>query len=388
MKGLDISLDRENVVKYGWRHWFNIDWPMFVSAVLLSVAGLVTMNSFLGTDTHFNRQLIWLIFSIVVFFLVSLIDFRFLRRTYIVTGLYLFFIFLLLALFGLGVVSKGAQSWFNLGFMSFQPADPVKLVIIILLAKYFSRRHIEIANIRHIIVSGLYAFLAFLLILLQPDFGSASIIFCIWLGMVLISGISKRHLLLVFTLGILAFSFLWFGVFQDYQKARIKTFISPLSDIRKTGYSAYQSTIAIGSGEVMGKGIGYGTQSKLKFLPEYQTDFIFSAFAEEWGFIGGLIIFGLYILLIFRILIVAYRGDSNFEILFGGGLAILIISHFIINTGMTIGLLPVTGVTLPFMSYGGTNLLTNFIGLGMLNGMRRYQKAAHKDKMKNEFLGL
>lgn len=388
MNGLDISLEKEFIAKNGWRYWFDIDWPMFIAAFFLSVAGLITMNSFLGIDSYFNKQLFWLAFSVIVFFLISFIDFRFLRRTYIVTGLYFFFIFLLLALFGLGVVNKGAQSWFDFGFFSFQPADPIKLVIIILLAKYFSRRHIEIANIRHIIVSGLYAFIVFVLILIQPDFGSASIIFCIWLGMVLLSGISKRHLLLVFALGILVFSFLWMGVFQDYQKARIKTFINPLSDIKKTGYSAYQSTIAIGSGQLLGKGIGYGTQSKLKFLPEYQTDFIFSAFAEEWGFIGGLMIFGLYLLLVFRILIVAYRGDSNFEILFGGGLAILIISHFIINTGMTIGLLPVTGVTLPFMSYGGTNLLTNFIGLGMLNAMRRYQKAAHKDKMKNEFLGL
>jgi rod shape determining protein RodA len=291
-------------------------------------------------------------------------------------------------LFVVGKVAGGAQSWFDFGGISFQPADFIKLIIIILLSKYFSKRHIEIANVRHIFVSGFYVFIVFALVILQPDFGSALIIFLIWLGLILLSGISKKHLLAVFILGSLSFSTLWVFGLQDYQKARIVNFIHPLSDIRGTGYSAYQSTIAVGSGQILGKGIGYGSQSKLSFLPEYQTDFIFAAYAEEWGFLGVILLFSLFGILLWRIIRVAYYGASNFEILFGCGVAVMFISHFLVNVGMNIGIMPVTGITFPFMSYGGTNLLTSFIGLGVLMGMRRYRRTAHKEMMKNEFLGI
>jgi rod shape determining protein RodA len=297
-------------------------------------------------------------------------------------------VLLLLSLFVVGHVSKGAQSWFDFGGISFQPADFIKLIIIILLAKYFSKRHIEIANVRHIFVSGFYVFIVFALVALQPDFGSALIIFLIWFGLILLSGISKKHLLAVFIIGSLAFAALWNFGLQDYQKARIVNFIHPLSDIRGTGYSAYQSTIAVGSGQVVGKGIGYGTQSKLSFLPEYQTDFIFAAYAEEWGFLGVIFLFILFGVLQWRIIRTAYYGATNFEILFGCGIAIMFVSHFLVNVGMNIGIMPVTGITFPFMSYGGTNLLTSFVGLGILMGMRRYRRSSHKDMMKNEFLGI
>src|SRR5262249_8378083 len=149
----------------------------------------------------------------------------------------------------------------------------VKLALIIVLAKYFSRRHIEIRNIRHVLVSGLYAGIVFALVAIQPDFGSAAIIFLIWLGMISVSGMSKWHLGALFLVGIVAFAGLWFFGFHDYQRARILNFIHPTADIHGTGYNAYQSTVAVGSGELFGKGVGYGTQSKLRFLPEYQTDF-------------------------------------------------------------------------------------------------------------------
>jgi len=295
---------------------------------------------------------------------------------------------LLLLLFIIGHISNGAKSWFSLGFLSFQPSDPMKLVVILLLAKYFSRRHVEIDNVKHIFVSALYALIPFLLVFLQPDFGSAIIILSIWFGMVLISGISWKNLLAVFGIGIAAFAFLWVFVFAPYQKARIVNFIDPLSNIKTSGYSVYQSTIAVGSGEVFGKGVGFGTQSRLKFLPEYQTDFIFAAFVEEWGFAGAVILFILVGLIIWRILHIALLGASNFEMLYGAGLSILIMSHFLINVGMNIGLMPVTGITLPFMSYGGSHLLTEFMGLGILMGMNKYRRVAHKDDMRNEFLGI
>jgi rod shape determining protein RodA len=290
-------------------------------------------------------------------------------------------------LFAVAQVTKGAVSWFKFGLLSFQPSDPIKLVVIIILAKYFSRRHIEIANIKHILVSGFYAFIIFALVIIQPDFGSAIIIFFIWFGMVITSGLSKKHLMTLIAVGLLVFAGLWTFGFKEYQKNRIKNFINPTADIHGTGYNAYQSAIAVGSGQLWGKGVGYGTQSRLKFLPEFQTDFIFSAFAEEWGFAGVLILFSFFAIVIWRILKISIYGETNFEILFGSGVAILIIVHFIINVGMNIQLLPVTGTTLPFLSYGGTHLLTEFTGLGILMGMRRYRRTAHKDDAKNEFIG-
>lgn len=364
-----------------------IDWILFLATLPLLGAGLITMNSFTGDENFFLKQLMWIIISISIFFGLSFIDFRFLRKTWVSVSLFIFSSAVLVILFSLGQVTKGAISWFHLGALSFQPSDPIKLVIILILAKYFSRRHIEIANIRHILVSGFYTFVIFALVLIQPDFGSAIIIFLVWFGMVLISGISKKHLLGMTLVGVLAFGMLWGFVFQDYQKNRVKNFINPLADIHGTGYNAYQSAIAVGSGQILGKGVGYGTQSRLKFLPEYQTDFIFAAFAEEWGFVGVIILFAFFGIVVWRIMKNSMRGATNFEILFSSGVAILIIVHFIINIGMNIQLLPVTGTTLPFLSYGGTHLLTEFTGLGIIMGMRRYRRVAHKDDIKNEFIG-
>ncbi|MEK7574743.1 MAG: FtsW/RodA/SpoVE family cell cycle protein [Patescibacteria group bacterium] len=370
------------------KSFWAVDWIMVFSLLPILGAGLVTMNSFTGSSALFDKQIAWISLGFILFFILSFIDFRFLRRTYVLVSLFLLSVFVLLLLFLVAETTKGAQSWFTFGSLSFEPADSIKLVLIAILAKYFSRRHIEIAHIRHILVSGFYAFTLFFLVLLQPDFGTAIIIFFLWFGMVLVSGISKKHLALVFCVGALAFAGLWFYVFKDYQKNRIINFIHPLSDIRGTGYNAYQSTIAVGSGEVSGKGVGFGTQSRLKFLPEYETDFIFASFAEEWGFLGVLLLFFFYAVLVWRILLHAMRGATNFEMLFGLGIAIFIMSHFFVNVGMNIGLLPVTGITLPFMSYGGTHLLTEFTGLGVLMGMSRYQRAAHKDLSKNELPGV
>lgn len=365
-----------------------MDWVLFFALIPIVVAGLLAMTSFVGDSYFFSRQLIWVGLAFLVFFTFSFIDWRFLKRTDVLVSLFIISILILLFLFIAGYVAKGAQSWFQLGGFSFQPSDPVKILIILILAKYFSRRHIEIARIRHILVSGFYAIVPIFLVFLQPDFGSSIIIGLIWLGMVVVAGVSKKHLLLVFLVGIFSFSFLWSFVFQDYQKQRITTFIHPLTDIQGAGYNAYQSTIAVGSGELTGRGVGYGTQSRLQFLPEYETDFIFAAFAEEWGFFGVLILLFLFGVVIWRVLVNAIHGASNFEILFGIGLAIYFMSHISIHIGMNIGLLPVTGATLPFMSYGGSHLLTEFAGLGILMGMRRYRRSVHRDDIQHEFLGM
>ena len=175
-----------------------IDWILFFATLPLLGAGLVTMNSFTGDGAFFNKQLIWIGLSLLIFFVFSFIDFRFLRKTWISVSLFIFSCVSLTTLYAVGKVTKGAISWFHFGAISFQPSDAIKLVVIIILAKYFSRRHIEIANIKHILVSGFYAFVIFSLVLVQPDFGSAIIIFFIWFGMVLISGISKKHLIILF----------------------------------------------------------------------------------------------------------------------------------------------------------------------------------------------
>ncbi|HVU06401.1 MAG TPA: FtsW/RodA/SpoVE family cell cycle protein [Thermodesulfobacteriota bacterium] len=365
-----------------------IDWMMFGAAVTLALFGLVTMNSFIGDNYYFSRQIIWLCVAVAVFFGTSFIDWSFLRRTNVLVTLYCAVIAVLGFLLLAAREVKGAQSWLHFGAVSFEPMDAAKLVLVFVLAKYFSRRHVEIANIRHILVSGAYTAILFILIALQPDFGSAMIVGCLWLGMALVSGLSKKHLAILFSCAVIAFTLLWNFGFQEYQKLRVLNFVHPTADVQGTGYNARQSTIAVGSGEILGKGIGYGTQSKLKFLPEYQTDFIFAAFAEEWGFIGVIIFFGVFGVLVWRIIANARRGVTNFEIFYGLGLAVLFMSHFFINVGMNMGMLPVTGITLPFVSYGGSHLLTSFFALGILQSYRKSMRAAHREETKNEFLGI
>jgi rod shape determining protein RodA len=363
------------------------DWLLALLTLPIVGAGLVAMISFNGDNHFFGRQILWVAVSFVVFFIVSQFDVRVLKRTDILVGLFAFFSFLLGVLFVLGHRSNGAQSWFSLGGFSFQPSDFITIVVVLMLSKYFSRRHVEIAHFKHILVSGMYALVPFLLVFLQPDFGSAIIIFMIWFGMALVAGISKRHLLFLGVVGIAVFAVLWLFLFKPYQKDRISNFIHPYADIRGSGYNAHQAAIAVGSGKVLGKGIGFGTQSRLQFLPEFQTDFIFAAFAEEWGFVGSVLLLFVYGLLLFRILNIALYGSSNFEMLFGVGVAIYLISHVIINVGMNLNIMPVTGITLPFMSYGGSHLVTEYLALGILSSMRKYRRQAHPDDMRHVFLG-
>lgn len=351
-----------------------VDWQLFLPALFLSLAGLVTMNSFSGENYFFLRQSIWILVSVLLFFVAITVDWRFLRQTRVLVPIFLATVILLTVLLAAGSVIRGAVSWFQFGSLAFQPSDPAKLVLILILAKYFSRRHIEIRNVRHILVSGAYALLLFALVFLQPDLGGAMVIFGLWLGMVLISGISKKHLTYVILMGAIIGASLWFFVFAPYQKARIISFIHPLSDVRGTGYNAYQSTVAVGSGRIFGKGIGEGSQSKLEYLPEYETDFIFAAFAEEWGFIGTVLLLSICLFLLVRIVNDAEYAATNFETLFGLGVAMLFSIHITVHAGMNLGLVPVTGITFPFMSYGGSHLVSEWLALGMLSSMKRHSQ--------------
>lgn len=366
----------------------HIDWLSLLFALPISIAGLVTMQSYGSGSVFFDRQLAWLAISLGVFFLCACLDISVLKKTKVLVGIFLFVIALLLLIFVIGHTSNGAKSWFSLGGFSVQPSDFVKLVLILLLAKYFSRRHVAIGQVRHLLISGAYAFIPFVLVFLEPDFGVAFIIGLIWLGMALVAGIKKRHLLLLFGIGAIVFAILWGFVFAPYQKARIATFLNPLTDIHGRGYNAHQAVIAVGSGGFFGKGVGYGTQSRLRFLPEYQTDFIFAAFAEEWGFVGAMLLLLLYGLLLARILTIALHGETNFESLFAAGVMILFIAHILINMGMNIGVMPVTGITLPFMSYGGSHLIVEFGALGLLSSMRRNTRRTHPEDLSREFEGL
>lgn len=360
------------------------DLILVFTALAISAAGLITMNTFSESNTFFNRQLIWILVGVLVYIGLANIDLRFLRRTPVVLSLYITSIVVLAGVLLIAEPIQGAKSWFVLGPVAFQPSDPIKVVVIALLAKYFSRRHVEIGNFKHILLSGIYVAAIFFLVLLQPDFGTAIIIFLTWFLMVLVSGISKRHLITVFLLGFAAVATMWIFVFEDYQRERIVSFLHPRTDIQGAGYNAYQSQVAIGSGQLIGKGIGYGTQSKLQFLPEYETDFIFAAFAEEWGFAGVSLILLLYGVLIFRLLFLAWRAPTNFEALFTLGVASLFVVHIAIHAGMNLGLLPVTGTTIPFMSYGGSHLLTSFIALGVVASMRTNAHGAHREDFKHE----
>lgn len=379
------NLERMTGVKL--RTFAHVDWYIFFSAVAISLLGLITMYSFSGENAFFERQIVWIGLGTVIFFLASIPEYRFLQRTPIIITLYVSTIIALVLVFFLGNIVKGAQTSFDLGLFALQPSDPAKLVLIALLAKYFARRHIEIAHIRHILISGAYALLIAALVFFQPDLGSALIISSIWLGIVLVAGISWKHLAALFITAIILAGGLWQYGLADYQKQRVISFIHPLTDISGAGYNAYQSMVAVGSGEIFGKGVGYGTQSKLRFLPEYETDFIFAAYAEEWGFVGILILFGLFGILFVRILRFALHADQNFESLFASGVAVYFLAQFVIHTGMNIGLLPITGTTIPFMSYGGSHLLTEFAALGILMGMRRRARSVPATRDDTELIG-
>ena len=365
-----------------------VDWYICIPAIILAALALFTLASFGEVQVRFIKQAAWVAVGIVVFFLMHKLDPSYLRERKLTLVIYGLAVLSLLLLFLAGHVAKGAQSWIRLGFLSIQPTDPAKIALILLLAKYFSKRHMEISAFRHVLVSGLYAGLLGGLVLLQPDFGSAVTVFTIWAGMIFASGISKKHITLLVIAVLLTGVGAWNFAFKEYQKQRIMNFIHPLADIRGSGYNQYQAVIAVGSGQIWGKGIGYGTQSKLKFLPEYQTDFIFAAFAEEWGFAGVTLVLALCATMLIRMLYIARRVSTNFDVLFITGVVVFFGVHMCINIGMNLGVMPVTGIPLPFMSYGGSHVIIEFMALGIVSSMSAARRSVGRRKVYNEFVGF
>ncbi|OGG67752.1 hypothetical protein A3H77_00065 [Candidatus Kaiserbacteria bacterium RIFCSPLOWO2_02_FULL_56_11] len=364
------------------------DWRLLLSAVAIALLGILTMSTFGAGESLASRQLVWLALGIGVYIVAASLDMRFIRGMPVVMAAYGCAFVLLVALLFFAEPVMGARAWFTFGPVSFQPADFAKLALVALLAKYLSRRHIEIQNVRHILVSGVYALALTLLVLVEPDLGTALILGALWLGMMLISGISKKHLAFLAAIFVVAIAGLWFEGLQEYQRERILAFVNPAGDIQGAGYNAYQARIAIGSGQLFGKGIGYGTQSKLRFLPEYQTDFIFAAFAEEWGFVGVVFLLLLYGLLLWRLGQIARIASTNFDAFFTLGVLILFAAHVTIHAGINVGLLPVTGTTIPFMSSGGSHLVMEFLALGIVTSLARFGRGAPRTSaVENEYLG-
>lgn len=369
------------------RPWFyRLDVLVVVPAVVLTLFGVMTMHTPDLSKVYFEKQVMWYALGIGVLLIASMWYYRFLRTTTATLVVYTTVVGLLVATLIFGSTIKGTRGWIDFGFFSLQAADMAKMAVILVLAKYFSRRHVEIRQWRHLFVSGAYVGALMALILLQPDFGSAMVLAMLWGAMVLASGIPWSRIGILLCVAAVAFVIMWLYVFAPYQKARLATFIHPTADIRGSGYNVYQATIAIGSGGVWGKGLGYGTQSKLEFLPEYHTDFIFAAFAEEWGYVGLCTVVGLFVTLVLRLLYLAWLADSNFEALFSIGVASLFALETMVNIGMNIGLLPVTGIALPFMSYGGSHLLVEFLLLGMVLGMHQHGRVAHRDVFSAEIV--
>ena len=353
-----------------------LDWVLIISVLLLTIIGLLSIfsTSFYHEKSYFYKQAIFIIVGLFLMFVFAFIDYRLFRNHSIfLLVLYFISIFLLIVVLFLGK-SRGAASWFGLGFFNIEPVEFAKLIMILIFAQYFSLRHIELYRLRHIIISGIYTALVVGLVFLQPDFGSAMVLVLLWIGVMIIAGIKLRQLLLLFLLGTILFGVAWVGILKSYQKDRITSFLNPYLDPQGTGYHRIQSMIAIGSGQLLGRGLGHGPQSQLNFLPEQHTDFIFASIGEEWGFIGLIIVFALYSLLFFRTIKIAIRAENNFARLFCVGFTIIILSQMFVNIGMNLGLLPITGIPLPFVSYGGSNLLINFVALGVVQSIAIREK--------------
>ncbi len=355
-----------------WLYLKKLDWLLIGAVFILCAVSLLVL---FGIDagqasSFFSRQILFCAFGLVVMLTLSFFNVRLFKNyTSISVALYLVMLISLLSVLFFGHNTRGTIGWFRIGGFNFEPVELAKIIVILVLAKYFSGRHVEVYRAKHIIISGVYAALPIALILLQPDLGSATILAAIWLGVVILSGIRLRHLLVVILAGALIASLAWLFVLAPYQKARILVFINPNKDPLGYSYNLIQSKIAVGAGGLFGKGLGQGTQGQLNFLPEKQNDFIFAVLAEEWGLTGVLFLFAVYLFLFWRLIRLIFICNNNFFRLFIAGFTIMVFVQILINAGMNLGLLPITGISLPFISYGGSNLLINFIALGIIQNI-------------------
>lgn len=345
-----------------------LDWPLMSSMFFIMLVSSISLLS--SSPTKFRQQLVWYLIGALIFFLILKINWKPITNYWgVIVGIYFFVVLLLVVTYFFAPSIRGTKSWLQIGNFLFQPSELAKLALILLFAKFFSRKHISIARVSNLFSSFIYLAIPLALVAIQPDFGSGLVLFFIWFGFLLVSGIRWRHLVIALIIFLIFGAFLWVKVLQDYQKERIMVFLFSDKDPLGTNYSTIQAKIAIGSAGLFGQGFKQGTQVQLGFLPEAQTDFILAAFIEEWGILLGLLVIIAFFVIVMRIIKIGLGVENNFDRLFCLGTAILFIVQFVFNAGSNLGLMPVIGVTFPFLSYGGSSLLTNIMLVAMVESI-------------------
>lgn len=350
------------------------DWVLLVNTFLLAVLGGVALYSVnLGIDatslTLVVKQGSFLFVGLIIMIFVMSTDYRLWQPIY--PWAYILAVFVLLVVFTpLGAVVRGTRSWIDFGFFIWQPVELVKVLLILSLAGYLGKEGRRLRTGKPLIVCGLAVGFLMMLTILQPDLGSAMMLFAIWLGMVVLLGISKWQISLMVLFFVFVGTFGWLFVLKDYQKTRLLIFLDPSQDPLGSGYNLTQSLIAAGSGGFFGRGIGFGSQSQLKFLPESQSDFIFAVIAEELGLAGVLLLLVLYGVLGWRLLRIAKGSRNSFGQILVVGAFLAIFAQACTNIATNLGLLPVTGVPLPLISAGGSYLLAVLVMLGLVQSVK------------------
>lgn len=347
---------------------FGLNWSLLVLVTIVASIGFATLYSaaYGNVDPWMSAQMKRFGLAVVGVLILALIDLRlYMRFAY---AFYLVAFVLLVYVEFFGEIGMGAQRWINLGFMQLQPSEMMKVALVISLARYFHGLSWETIGKPWVLIPPLMLVMAPAgLVMKQPDLGTAGTLIICGGAMFFAAGVRWWKFAIVLALGIVVAYYAWHSdLLHDYQKARVLTFMNPEADPRGTGYHSIQSKIALGSAGVWGKGFLQGTQSHLDFLPERQTDFIFTMFAEEWGMVGGVVLLTLYSLLVFYGVVIALRCRSQFGKMLAFGLSFNLFTYFFINTAMVMGLIPVVGVPLPLISYGGTAMMTVMAGFGLL----------------------
>ena len=319
--------------------------------------------------TYFPMQMLACAIGVVMFFIASRMHVTFYRT--MSKAVYLAAFIMLILVFFFGDTIRGTTGWFKIGWLSFQPAEFAKFALVLMMGFLVSIQKRRFDRLQFVVLSGLVVSALIFLILLQPDLGSALVLGGIWFGILILSGIKKRYIFGLIGVTLVAFLISWNFLFKDYQKDRLATFLKPQEELLGAGYNVNQSIIAIGGGRFFGRGLGFGSQSQLYFLPEAQTDFIFSVIGEELGFIGIFIVLFVYLYLLFRLIRIARQCNDDFGSYVVLGIVFLFFIQVVFNVGAATGLLPVTGLTLPFVSYGGSSLIINLILIGIAESVAR-----------------
>ncbi len=347
----------------------NFDWTLFFCLLAIAAAGLLSLAS--TSPGLFWKQSVWYLLGFSIILAGAVFDWKWvLSQPWFRWGVYGTSVALLLFSNFQSETIRGTKSWIVVGGIQFEPVELAKLGLIFLLAGFFSRRHVSAWQNRNLILSTLYTAVPAFLIFVHPDFGSAAVITTIWVGFLLMSGIHKKRFLIGLVLACVGIAIVWTFLLKDYQKDRLTAFAFPERDPFGINYNVIQSKIAIGSAGLFGKGFGQGTQTHLGFLPEAQTDFIFAAFVEEWGFVGGAFLLLMFFLVFYRIYRIGVAATGNYSKFIILGASIVFLTHFAINAGSNLGIMPVTGITFPFLSYGGSSILTTSVLISIIQHIK------------------